>query len=232
MKFILTLLTSLILLGLNLTAQESKYIEVTGSAEMLIEPDEFIFIIGIEEYWKEEFEKKKEFKDYKNKVKITEIEGQLINDLNSLGIKTEDIKSTEVGNNWRYRGKEFLISKKLEISLTDFKLINGIVSKLDRKGIDYMRLGELRNKKLTEYRKEVKKKALLAAKEKAKYLLETIGKKLGDVISITELDSENYFWRPTSLASNTMMNSSENPEAENDKKIKLRFEIKTKFEIK
>ena len=232
MKFKLVLFTCLILLGVNLSAQESKYIEVTGSAEMLIEPDEFVFIIGIEEYWKEEFEKKKEFNDYKNKVKISEIEGQLIKDLNELGIKTENIKSTEVGNYWRYRGKEFLISKKLEISLTDFKLINQIISKLDRKGIDFMRIGELKNKELVNYRKEVKKQALLAAREKAKYLLETIDKELGDVISITELNSENYFWRPTSLTSNVMMNSSENPEAENEKKIKLRFEIKAKFEIK
>jgi uncharacterized protein YggE len=199
---------------------------------MLIEPDEFIFIIGIEEYWKEEFEKGKEFEDYKNKVKISEIEEQLIKELNDLGIKSEYIKSTEVGNYWRHRGKEFLISKKLEISLTDFKLINQIISKIDRKGIDYMQIGELKHKEVVNYRKEVKKQALLAAKEKATYLLETIDKELGDVISITELNSDNYFWRPALSRSNVMLNSSENPEAENDKKIKLRFEIKAKFEIK
>ena len=232
MKLRLILLAIVVTLGINLTAQESKYIEVTGSAEMLIEPDEFIFIVGIEEYWKEEFEKKKKFKDYKNKIKISEIEGQLIKDLNELGIKTEDIKSTEVGNYWRYRGKEFLISKKLEISLNDFKHINKIISKLDRKGIDYMRIGELKNKELVNYRKEVKKQALLAAKEKAKYLLETIDKELGDIISITELNSDNYFWRPALSGSNTILNSSKNPTAENDKKIKLRFEINAKFEIK
>ncbi|GAA0737649.1 SIMPL domain-containing protein [Gaetbulibacter jejuensis] len=232
MKIKLALFTCLIFLGLNLSAQESKFIEVTGSAEMLIEPDEFIFIIGIEEYWKEEFEKNKDFEDYKNKVKISEIEGQLIKTLNDLGIKTEDIKSTEVGNYWRYRGKELLISKKLEISLTDFKHINKIISKLDRKGIDYMQIGELKNKELVKYRKEVKVQALLAAKEKAKYLLEAIDKELGDIISITELNSDNYFWRPTLSTSNVMLNSSENPEAENDKKIKLRFEINAKFGIK
>lgn len=44
-------------LGVNLSAQESKYIEVTGSAEMLIGPGKFVFIIGIEEYWKKEFDK-------------------------------------------------------------------------------------------------------------------------------------------------------------------------------
>lgn len=221
----------LVLFSLNITAQESKYIEVTGSAEMLIKPDEFIFIIGIEEYWQEEFKNNKQFQDYRSKVEITKIEKQLIKDLNSLGIKTENIKTTEVGNYWRQNGKEFLIGMKIEILLSDFKLINKIISKLDRKGIAYMRIGELKNKQLTNYRKEVKKQALIVAKEKATYLLETIDKKIGDVISITELNSENYFWGSNSVTSNAVMNSSNNSEAKSDKKIKLKFKIKAKFEI-
>ncbi|PIE50898.1 MAG: SIMPL domain-containing protein [Flavobacteriales bacterium] len=232
MKFKLALIICFVLLGINVSAQETRYIEVTGSAEMLIQPDEFIFIIGIEEYWKEEFKKKKKFDDYKNKVSIREIEEQLLKDLSELGIKRKDVKSTEVGNYWRYRGKEFLISKKLEVSMTDFKLINEIISKLDRKGIDYMKIGELKNKNLVHYRKEVKKQALLAAKEKAKYLLAVIDKKLGNVISITELNSDNYFWRSPTTSSNVVMNSNRNQGVENEKKIKLRFEMKAKFEIK
>ncbi len=40
------------------TSETGKYIEVTGSAQMEVEPDEIHLIIGIEEYWKEEFQKK------------------------------------------------------------------------------------------------------------------------------------------------------------------------------
>ncbi len=231
MKTRLTLLTFLMLLGINLTAQETRFIEVTGSAEMLIEPDEFIFIVGIEEYWKEEFVGKRDPKNYKNKVRISEIESQLVKDLNALGIKSENIKATEVGNYWRRRGEKFLISKKIEISLTDFNLINKIIAKLDSKGIDYMQIGKLKNKNIVKYRKEVKKRALLAAKEKAEYLLATIDKKIGDVISITELNSDNYYWRPANAYSNASLSSGEAPEVDNIKKIKLRFEIKAKFEI-
>ncbi|NRB60948.1 MAG: SIMPL domain-containing protein [Winogradskyella sp.] len=216
---------------LQLSAQETKFIEVTGSAEMYVVPDEITFIIGIEEYWEEEFKNKKA-KHYKTKVEISTIENQLLTDLNELGIVTDKVKSTEVGNYWRQRGKEFLISKRLEISLNGFSLINSIISKLDRKGIQYMRIGELKNKELSKYRKEVKKKALLAAKEKAAYLLETLDKKLGDVISITEINGDNYFWRsPSFAASNTLVESNDSQSADNEKKIKLRFEIKAKFEI-
>ncbi|GAB5566015.1 MAG: SIMPL domain-containing protein [Winogradskyella sp.] len=230
MKFkVLSILCLFVIL--QLSAQETKFIEVTGSADMYVVPDEIIFIIGIEEYWEEEFKNKKA-KHYKTKVDISTIEGQLLTDLNELGIASDNVKSTEVGNYWRQRGKEFLVSKRLEISLNDFSLINAIISKLDRKGIDYMRIGELKNKKLTEFRKEVKKKALLAAKEKAAYLLDTLDKKLGEVISITELNGDILSWRVAPLASsNTSINSNSTQSAENEKKIKLRFEIKAKFEI-
>jgi uncharacterized protein YggE len=222
-----------IIFSLQLNAQDNKTIQVTGSAEMFIQPDEFIFIIGIEEYWEEEFEKGSEFKDYKNKVDISKIEGPLLQDLMKLGIKKQDIKSTEVGNYWRYSGKDFLISKKLEISLTDFNMINKIISNLNRRGIDYMRIGELKHKDLVDFRKEVKIKAIIAAKEKATYLLEALGEELGEVISIVEADSSFNAWRPQNRTSNVMMESdSSAPTAEIEKKIKLRFEINAIFKIK
>lgn len=221
------------LLTTNLYAQENKSIKVTGSAEMFIQPDEFIFIIGIEEYWKEEFEENKKFEDYKTKVDISTIEGPLLNDLMKLGIKKDDIKSTEVGNYWRYKGKDFLISKKLEVSLTDFSMVNKIISNLKRRGIQYMRIGELKHKNLEKFRKDVKIKAIIAAKEKAEYLLEALNEQLGDVISIVEVDNTLDAWRPQNRSSSMMMESNSNsPTAEVEKKIELRFEINATFGIK
>lgn len=46
---------------LAISAQEdnnSRYIEVTGSSETEIIPDEIHFMITIKEYWQEEFKKK------------------------------------------------------------------------------------------------------------------------------------------------------------------------------
>jgi len=221
------------IISFNLSAQENKTIKVTGSAEMLIQPDEFIFEIGIEEYWEEEFEKGTEFKDYKNKVDISRIEGPLLKNLMNLGIDKQNIKSTEVGNFWRYKSKEFLIRKKLEISLTDFDMVNKIISNLNSRGIEYMRIGELKHKDLAKFRKEVKTKAIIAAKEKAEYLLEALDEELGDIISIVEVDSSFNAWRPQNRTANVMMESTSNsPTAEVEKKIKLRFEINATFGIK
>ena len=216
----------------NLNVEPPRFIEVTGSAELEVEPDEITFIIGIQEYWKEEFEKRTEFKDYKTKVPISEIENNLLNDLSKIEIPKDKITIREVGNYWRYKGKEFLISKQLEISLNDFDKINRIIQTIDTKGIDYMRIGELKNKDITEYRKQVKIEALKAAKEKADYLLNSIGKKTGDIISIIELNNDsNNSWRPQSMMSNTIMSTTDNSGIDNMRKIKLRYEIKVKFEI-
>ncbi|HEY4786482.1 MAG TPA: SIMPL domain-containing protein [Bacteroidales bacterium] len=209
-----------------------KSIEVTGSAELEIEPDEIRLIIGIEEYWKEEFNKKADFKDYKTKVPINQIEDSLVKDLAGIGIKKEDIIVREVGNYWRFKGKEFLFSKQLELVLHDFKKVNEILKTINSKGIDYMRIGELKNKNITEYRKQVKIEAIKAAKEKADYLLAAIGEQLGGVISIEELDRGNNFVNPQFAISNTVMSASDNSGVDNVRKIKLRYEVKAKFGIK
>lgn len=229
MKTIVTFII-LSIFCIEIYAQTEKQIVVTGSAEMYIVPDEFIFEIGIEEYWEEEFEKNTKFKDYKTKVDIALIEQELMKDLLSIGITKAQIKATEVGNYWRYSGKEFLISKRFEVTLTDFALINTIVAKVQRKGLDYMRIGELKNKDLQEYRKEVKKQALLAAKEKATYLVETLDEKLGGVITITELDDSNFFWGRTASRSNVALGTND-ASADTEKKIKLRYEIQATFAI-
>ena len=57
-----------------------------------------------------------------------------------------------------------------------------------------MYIGELKNKEMQTYRKRGKIEALRAAKEKAAYLTESLGKQLSDVIRIVEpQESINYY---------------------------------------
>jgi len=221
----------LLVFTFSIHSQEKDFIQVTGSAEMLVEPNEFTFVIEIEEYWEEEFETKK-VKKYKTKVNIKTIESKLIQDLNNIGINPDIVKSTNVGNTFRYFGKDFLVKKELEIILNDFEDINKIISKVDRKGIKDMKVGELRHTDITQFRKEVKIQAILAAKEKAKYLLAAVDEEIGKVISITEVNPRNYWWETTPTTSNSMMSTRTNNKTQDGKSIRLRFEIIARFEIK
>ena len=61
-------------------AQESdeRYIEVTGSSEIEVVPDEIHFLIHIKEYWEEEYTgKSKKEEDFQTKVPLTVIEKDL-----------------------------------------------------------------------------------------------------------------------------------------------------------
>ena len=174
---------------LAISAQEdnnSRYIEVTGSSETEIIPDEIHFMITIKEYWQEEFEKKSKPEDYQTKVPVNEIEHNLMSALKQAGIAPSDIQTKEVGDYWRERGKDFLISKTFDIKLQNPDQINRIIQTVNTKGIQSMNIGELKNKDLQEYRKQGKIEALKAARQKADYLVAAMGQKLGNVLRIVE----------------------------------------------
>jgi hypothetical protein len=229
---ILLLLVSGIARTQNTTNESLRFIEVTGSSELEVEPDEIRLEIEIAEYWKEEFEKKTDAKDYRTKVPLEIIEKELLADLAKIGIPKENIITQDAGNYRRQQGKEFLFNKQIELVLFDFKKVDEIINTINTKGINYVSIGKLKNKNITELTKQVKIEALKAAKVKAGYLVESLGKQLGDVISVTEVDEDGSFWGPRSANSNTIMLSADDSGIDNIRKIKLRYEMKAKFEIK
>lgn len=219
---------------LAISAQEdnnSRYIEVTGSSETEIIPDEIHFMITIKEYWQEEFEKKSKPEDYQTKVPVNEIEHNLMSALKQAGIAPSDIQTKEVGDYWRERGKDFLISKTFDIKLQNPDQINRIIQTVNTKGIQSMNIGELKNKDLQEYRKQGKIEALKAARQKADYLVAAMGQKLGNVLRIVEPEERNFsYFQPQSAMSNVAIPSYDsNPE--NFRTIKLRYQMTARFEI-
>ena len=219
---------------LAISAQEdnnSRYIEVTGSSETEIIPDEIHFMITIKEYWQEEFEKKSKPEDYQTKVPVNEIEHNLMSALKQAGIAPSDIQTKEVGDFWRERGKDFLISKTFDIKLQNPDQINRIIQTVNTKGIQSMNIGELKNKDLQEYRKQGKIEALKAARQKADYLVAAMGQKLGNVLRIVEPEERSFsYFQPQSAMSNVAIPSYDsNPE--NFRTIKLRYQMTARFEI-
>ena len=219
---------------LAISAQEdnnSRYIEVTGSSETEIIPDEIHFMITIKEYWQEEFEKKSKPEDYQTKVPVNEIEHNLMSALKQAGIAPSDIQTKEVGDYWRESGKDFPISKTFDIKLQNPDQINRIIQTVNTKGIQSMNIGELKNKDLQEYRKQGKIEALKAARQKADYLVAAMGQKLGNVLRIVEPEERSFsYFQPQSAMSNVAIPSYDsNPE--NFRTIKLRYQMTARFEI-
>ena len=216
-----------LLATLSLQAQTNeRYIEVTGTSEIEIVPDEIHYLIEIREYFKEEFDGKSKPEEYRTKVLLTEIEQGLREALANSGIPQNAIRTQEIGDYWRQQGQDFLLSKKFDITLTDFNQINEIVKRIDTKGIHTMRIGELENNDMPAYHQKGKIEALKAARRKATYLVEALGKRLGEVIRIVEKDSG---YASPFAQSNVM--SSDAASFDNFRTIKKNYSMLVRFEI-
>ena len=203
-----------------------RYIEVTGTSEIEIVPDKIHYLIEIREYFEEEFDGKSKPEDYHTKVPLAEIEQGLREALAQAGIPQDAVRTQEIGDYWRQQGQDFLVSKKFDITLTDFNQINEIIKRIDTKGIHSMRIGELENKDMLAYHQKGKIEALKAAQKKATYLVEALGKKLGDVIRIVEEGNGNIF----SFAQSNVL-SSDAASFDSFRTIKKNYSMLVRFEI-
>ncbi len=228
MKSKLFLSVIILLMAFTMQAQEvnEKYIEVTGTSEIEIVPDKIHYLIEIREYFEEEFDGKSKPEQYRTKVPLHKIEQGVRRVLSELNVPQNAIRTQEIGDYWRQQGQDFLVSKRLDITLTDFNLINEIVKRIDTKGISTMRIDKLENKDILEYHKRGKIEALKAAQQKATYLVEALGKKLGDVIRIVEAESRTVY---PLVQSNVM--ASDAASFDSFRTLKKNYSMLVRFEI-
>ncbi len=218
----------------NMAKDPIKKIEVTGSAEMEIVPDEIYFSISLKEYFKDE-------KNQKDKVTIDVLEKQLIAAVIKAGFPRDNltIKAITGYRNWTGKKKPlyFLESKRYILKMNNLYKSDVILDEVDDKGIEYVNIDHVDHSQIKDYRKEIKINALKAAKEKATYLLESINEKVGDILMIEELDDQFYAPQPMMMSNVRMMKASGDaaPMEESSleyQKIKLSYKMKAAFKIK
>lgn len=204
-----------------------KKIEVTGSAEREITPDEIWFAISLREY-----------KDGSRKVEIDALEKQLVSAIEALKIPRENLRIDNVSSSQNYwekkRNTEFLASKRYLIKLTELSALNPLLDRLDAKGIQSTYVQGYSHTKIDQYRQELKIAALKAARTKAEGLLSAINEKIGGTLEVYEQgDMVNA---PMEAMSNMRMKASFDatggaPEEIDFKTIKLRAEMRAVFAI-
>jgi uncharacterized protein len=210
----------------NVAFLNTRKIEVSGSAEMEIVPDEIYYTISLQEYKGDK------------KVEIETLEKQLVKSVAEAGIAKENLQIENMqGYKWnteRKKNQDFFASKQYVLKLNNLYKINEILSGVDSKGVQYTTISRYSHSKIEQYRKDIKIKALQAAKEKASYLLASINEQVGEVLQIQEVG--DYYPQPyeTRMMSNMAMDKSAemaSPEI-GFKEIKLRYEVRGIFKIK
>lgn len=219
-----------------------KTIDVTGSAEMEVIPDEIYVQVDLKEYKKRGEEK----------VQLDKIKTDFLTNCKSIGIADSTIAIASFdGYNlaaiWRRkkRDPDLLASITYQIKFSNTKLIDQLVDKLDDEATSNFSIVRTSHSKITEYRKQLKIQAVKAAKDKANYLAESVNEKVGEAITITEPEestssdvASGRYKAASNLAySNNLSFSKSEAYGGYDggadyRKIKLRFEVKVLYALK
>lgn len=202
-----------------------RKIEVTGIAEKEVTPDIINVTISLQEYL-----------DGKKKTTINQLENQLEDAVKSAGIVKEDftISNVSAWNNTLQKKKnpDFLASKQYSIRFHDLNKFNEILTKVDPKGIQSTYVESYDYSKMPQLKQELKIQALLSAKEKATYLLNSINEKVGRPINITESDNSSFpSPRPMYMDKQYAANAAATDSDIDIKPIKLSFQVQVIFEI-
>lgn len=212
--------------------QERRAVEVTGSAEMLIMPDEFTFKIMLTERV-----------ENKQKLTIEMQESNLKNELAKIGVDVQkdlaifDVTSVYIS---RKKTRNTLGSKIYSLKLRDLAKIEALQEIADKLNVASLDLIDSTHSELTRFRRETKIEAVKAAKMKAEYMLGAIGEKIGNAIFVKEIadeDSDNSYQSNYRSNSNVLpnvstgMNYQDSQSALSFSKIKIRYSVLARFEI-
>jgi uncharacterized protein len=237
MKKILTIAIAalFVMAGNAQTVAQPRTVNVSGSAEMEIIPDEIYVQVDLREYDKKNF----------GKVDIEKIKNEFLFNAKSIGLSENEISvqgySGYDQNYWYYRKNKKNPDLKASISyiikLRNVGQIDQLVTKLDDEATQNFYIQRVSHSKIQEYKQQLKIQAIKSAKTKAQNLAEAIGEKVGQAITINEPNEVGYYPRP--VYANTMMKQANAEAADASapamnpdwKKMKLQFDVHVTFAL-
>ena len=230
------LLTTILTFGQtnSLKPEEQPYIEVTGTAEQEVTPDEIYIGIVIREKYVG-----------KAKVTIEEQEEKLKAVVKSLGIDLTNLYLSDANADYvkiRWQKKDVLTKKDYILKVSNATTVGKVFQELEKLEITDALISKVSHSKIDSLKKEVRIMAIKAAKNKADYLLTAIGEQTGKPLIITENPQTIYrseyqylATRNVSSVASTFVGGYQSKDKDNEiefQKIKLTTSIYVKFLIK
>ncbi|MEO5600974.1 MAG: SIMPL domain-containing protein [Cyclobacteriaceae bacterium] len=218
-----------LLLPFFISAQETfkgeHFIEVTGTADQEIEPNEIYVLVRL-----------KEFEENRQKTSLEKIEKDFYNAMKEAGIDRKRIELADVGSDlekFRRKDKEAFREKTFQIKLTSGAELGKFIEKLSAVKVDSVDVTRLHHSDYEKIKLDLKVKALKAAKSKAEILLRAIGAEIGKPLMVRDFDFQQPYME---MKSNVRMQSMDSPQEMEEpiafRKIKMQAQITAQFEIK
>lgn len=161
---------------------DQPYIEVSGSADSLVTPNEIYIRIVISE------------KDTRDKISVEEQEIKMVAAFKSLGIDTEKKLSTsDIGSNFKsylLKGKDVLKTKQFSLKVVDAVTATKVFMKLEELDISNMSIEKVAHSNMDEIKNAMRSIAVQNAKTRAVALTKPLNQTVGGALHI--IDVENY----------------------------------------
>ena len=209
------------------SAQEhfkDPFIEVTGTAQREIEPNEIYVLIRL-----------KEFEENRQKIGLEKIEKDFYAALREADIDRKRVELADAGSDldkFRRKDKEAYREKTFQIKLTSAGELENFIAKLAAVKVDSVDVTRLHHTDYEKLKIELKIEALKIAKAKAQALVESIGAGIGKPLMIRDFDfGQPYLEMKANVRS---MNMDGNQQAEDPiafRKIRMQAQITAQFEI-
>ena len=237
-KTILALSASLLIFFAHAQTNDNtikqRTINVNGSAELQITPDEIYVQVQLREYTKKNGDK----------VDIDAIRNKFLSAAKSMGIADTDVVvqgySGWDGNYWWYqknkkKNPDMKAGITYEVKVKKVDDMDKLVSKLDDEATQNFYISRTSHSNMDSIKKELKIQAVKAAKAKAVYLAAAIDENVGKALTINEPNEANNYPRP--MYSNMMMKAEAEDQAApamdvDFKKIKIQYDVNVIFELK
>lgn len=172
-----TLFVAITMFSMAQIMEQKPYIEITGTSEIKIVPDQIYMSITLQEHTD------------KSKKTIVELEKELISSIKTLGISPEKLVVADANSYYGKTGmisKDVVNSKKFELELATATEAKKVFEQLDELNIKNAFISRVDHSQMEEYKKQAKIKAIKEAKGKASYLLEAVGEELGNALIVRE----------------------------------------------
>lgn len=192
-----SLLLSLALIALPIAAAKAQHVQappqinVSGSAEVKVAPDEIRISVGVETR-DANLDEAKHQHDERMKTALAF--------LKSTGVAEKDVQTDFISvqpeydhNVSRTTPVVYIVRKSIEVKLTTVTNLEPVLTGLLNNGVNYIHNVDFRTTELRKYRDQARAMAIQAAKEKAEALCNELGVKRGKPNSINA--HEGGGWR-------------------------------------
>lgn len=159
---------------------DRPYIEVNGSADTLITPDEIFIRIVISE------------KDSRDKIPVEASERKMIDALKAMGINTEtDLTNSDLLSNYHYyllKQKDIIKSKEYILKVPDAATASKVFIKLEDLEISNASIDHTNHTSLAKFQTLCRSRAVADARDRAVAFASPLGQRPGTAIYIGDMD--------------------------------------------